>query len=400
MHEINGIAPPVPRQRMDRQRLLNLTGAIAAMTVFGFTLGLMFPLLSLELERQGIAADIIGYNAAMQPLGILAAGFIMPAAVRRAGAKPVVIVAALLCALVVIAYPATPLYWWWFGLRFLHGIFAAALFSVSEAWIVRFAEGPYRSRIVAIYTSMMAVSFGAGPAIIYWTGTGTALPYYIGAAVLGLALIPVLFVDEGIEPAHDPAAARSAFSFAPRAPVLLAAVAMFGVIDSANLGFLPVYGVLRGMSEPTAALALTAFIFGNVLFQIPIGWLADHVNKRHVMLGLAILTAVSSALVPVSFNTPALWVILVIAGSASAGIYTVALAELGERFTGADLVAGTAAFSIVWGFGAQAGALAAGSSISYFGPDGLPYAMAAIFALFPLIILLRGPQPDANPPRP
>ena len=400
MHDINMIGPSVPQRRLDKQRLLNLTGAIAAMTVFGFTLGLMFPLLSLELERQGIAADIIGYNAAMQPLGILAAGFFMPAAVRHAGAKPVVIAAALLCALVVIAYPYTPLYWWWFGLRFLHGVFAAALFSISEAWIVRFAVGPYRSRIVAIYTSMMAVSFGGGPAIIYWTGAGTALPYYIGAAVLGLALIPVLFVQDGATEADDPSAARSAFSFAPRAPLLLAAVAMFGVFDSANLGFLPVYGVLRGMSEHTAALALSAFIFGNVLFMIPIGWIADHVNKRHVMLSLAALTALSSALIPVSFGTPALWIILVIAGSASAGIYTVALAELGERFTGADLVAGTAAFSIVWGFGAQIGALAAGSSIGHFGPNGFPYTMAAIFALFPLIILLRRHPPAASPPRP
>ena len=32
---------------MDRQRLVNLLAAIAAITVFGFTFGLMFPLLSL-----------------------------------------------------------------------------------------------------------------------------------------------------------------------------------------------------------------------------------------------------------------------------------------------------------------------------------------------------------------
>ena len=55
---------------MNGQRLINLIAAIAAVTVFGFTLGLMFPLLSLIMESRGITPDVIGYNAAMQPLGI------------------------------------------------------------------------------------------------------------------------------------------------------------------------------------------------------------------------------------------------------------------------------------------------------------------------------------------
>ena len=54
---------------MDRQRIVNLLAAIAAITVFGFTFGLMFPLLSLIQEAQGIPSDIIGYNAALHPIG-------------------------------------------------------------------------------------------------------------------------------------------------------------------------------------------------------------------------------------------------------------------------------------------------------------------------------------------
>ena len=56
---------------MDRQRVINLLAAIAAITVFGFTLGLMFPLLSLIMESRGVPAQVIGANAAMQPLGIV-----------------------------------------------------------------------------------------------------------------------------------------------------------------------------------------------------------------------------------------------------------------------------------------------------------------------------------------
>jgi predicted branched-subunit amino acid permease len=60
----------------------------------------------------------------------------------------------------------------------------------------------------------------------------------------------------------------------------------------------------------------------------------------------------------------------------------VALAELGERFSGHELVTGTAAFSTMWGFGALAGSMLAGWSIAGFGPDGLPFSMAAVFLVF------------------
>ena len=50
---------------MDRQRIVNLLAAVAAITVFGFTFGLMFPLLSLIMESQGVPSQWIGINSAM-----------------------------------------------------------------------------------------------------------------------------------------------------------------------------------------------------------------------------------------------------------------------------------------------------------------------------------------------
>ena len=187
----------------------------------------------------------------------------------------------------------------------------------------------------------------------------------------------------------DPKAALSTLAFAPKAPILLVAVGLFAIIDAANLGFLPVYGVKKGMDRETAALVLTAFIVGNTVFQLPIGWIADHYPKRKVMAGCAIVTAIASALIPWSFGTLLLWPVLLVCGAASAGIYTVALSELGERFSGNELVAGTASFATVWGLGAHhSGRCSAGWAFQGFGPDGLPSSIAAIFAFFIAIVVL------------
>src|SRR5437762_13382303 len=117
--------PPVAERRW-----INLAAAISAITVFGFALGLMFPLLSLIMEKRGISPDIIGYNTAMQPLGILLSGFLTPRAVKRWSARNVVIAAALACAAIVLVYPIIPIMPWWFALRILQGFAVSTLFSV------------------------------------------------------------------------------------------------------------------------------------------------------------------------------------------------------------------------------------------------------------------------------
>ena len=372
---------------MEFQRVVNLIAAISAVTVFGFTLGLMFPLLALIMEARGISADVIGYNAAMQPLGITLSLFFIPTAVRWFGTKRTVIGAAFMTALVIIAYPFAPIFWAWFGIRILHGFFVSTLFAISEAWIVKFAEGPWRSRILALYTSVLALSFGGGPYLISFTGIEGALPFIVGAVVLASASIPILFVkDEAVD--EEDESALSVFGFITKAPILILSVAAFAIIDAAFLSFLPVFGVKKGMPQETAALALTFFIVGNTALQFPIGWLADHVNKRWVIAACAAVTAVCTALLPATFGTTVFWALLLVGGAASAGMYTVALGELGDRFTGHELTTGTACFSTTWGVGALIGALGTGLAFNSFGPDGMPYALALVMAMFLTTILL------------
>lgn len=372
------------------QRSINLSAAIAAITVFGFALGLMFPLLSLLMEKQGVPPQVIGYNNAMQPFGILVAGFVVTQLTRRFGTKPVAIFAAMLVAAMIVAYPFTDIFWTWFVLRAIHGFAVAILFSVSEAWVVEAASGPARSRIMGIYTGILSMSFGLGPALISFTGVDTPLPFFIGAAALLASTVPMFFYRQTEAFTTDAeASSLPMLGFARLAPILIVAVGLFAVIDAANLGLLPVYGVKKGLSQETAALMLTAFIVGNIVLQFPIGWVADHWSKRGMMVVCAIATVIGSALIPAAFGSWAIWPVLVVTGAASAGIYTMALAELGERFAGHELVAGTAAFSAMWGAAALFGALLGGWAMDSFGPDGLPYSLAVVFAAFILLIAAR-----------
>ena len=62
-------------------------------------------------------------------------------------------------------------------------------------------------------------------------------------------------------------------------------------------------------------------------------------------------------------------------GGVSFGIYTMALIQLGERFTGQALIAGNAAFALVWGVGGIVGSPATGMAMQLVGHQGLPSSL-------------------------
>ncbi len=370
-----------------RQR--NLVAACAAIVVFGFAMGEMFPLLSLLLERRGFGDDVIGFNAAMSPLGVLAFSSLIPMAARRFGARAVMLSATLFAAVIFFGYKLIPAVEAWFVLRFVQGMAVSTLFVLSEAWVVKFADDRSRGRVVAIYASVLSASFGFGPFLIGMIGIDGWRPFLIGITVLFAAMVPIAIVREPPQPEEAVGTASTLKTFVPKAPMLLAAVATFALFDGATLSLIPVYGVRLGLDVKTASYGLSVLIVGNIILQLPIGWLADRFDKRAVLTGLALTTGLLFLALPLAMGSMAMWPLLFVAGASGYGIYTVALAALGERFSGHELVQGSAAFATMWGSGALIGTTLGGGMMTWFGPHGLPLLLAAIMVLFAVGTAMR-----------
>jgi hypothetical protein len=76
-------------------------------------------------------------------------------------------------------------------------------------------------------------------------------------------------------------------------------------------------------------------------------------------------------------------------GTTGYGVYTVSLASLGNRFSGIELVNGSASFAIVWGFGALIGSVSGGWAMLGFGSHGLPISLALVYFLLALGVTHR-----------
>jgi MFS family permease len=346
--------------------------------VFGFAFGMTYPLLSLILESRGVTSDLIGINSAMLPIGILLFSPLIPVLAARFGARNVAIVAALATALAILCYKVFDTLGAWFLIRLVQGMTIATLFVLSEAWIVGSAGDHNRGKIVAIYASVLSASFGAGPLLISFIGIDGWTPFVLGAAVVAVGIVPFMFIREDARSGPEETRPSGIMSFAQKAPMLLAAVGAFAIFDAATLSLFPVYGVKNGLDIATAANILTAMILGNVLLQFPIGWLCDRFAPRLVMAGCALTTALTLLLLPVLLSSDWKWPLLVLMGTSGYGVYTVSLVALGNRFSGHELINGSASFGIIWGFGALLGSVSGGLTMLASAAHGLPIGLALI----------------------
>ncbi|MGH6912814.1 MAG: MFS transporter, partial [Geminicoccales bacterium] len=218
--------------------------------------------------------------------------------------------------------------------------------------------------------------------LIVVTGSEGFLPFGLAAALLALGILPLLLARGVRQAMAEPGSTHLPLVWR-LAPLALAAILVFGFVETTGFALLPLYGLALGYDEAGAAFLLTLLIAGNVLFQIPIGWLADRVPRERVLLGCAVLALLGVAFWPVALDAPTMgWPLLVACGGALGGFYTLSMALLGQRFRGADLAVANTAFVLMYQLGAMVGPALGGGAMQRLGPDALPVTLAIALGLF------------------
>lgn len=365
-----------------------IIAAIAAMGVFCLTLGLSYPLMSLVLDNMGVSTSLIGLNAAMTPLGIIFSSPLAPQLTRRFGAWFMCVISLCLSAVLFLLMAVFRDLSIWFLLRFLLGITNTVIFITSETWINQLARPAMRGRIIGLYTTVAAAGFALGPLTIAIIGSQGWLPFLVGIIGILIAL-PIIALTRDHLPDFNGTQRASIFSFFLTAPLLLIAVAFAALFDQVMISLLPIYSLRHGIVEATASLMLMVLVVGNVLLQIPIGWIADHFSRKNLLCCLAFGTVAGCvSLVWLIKGSFLIWPMLFVWGAVAFGTYTVAMVELGDQFSGMLLLAGNAAFGLMWGIGGILGPSLAGTAMDLMGPQGLPVTLGVLFSLLGIASIL------------
>jgi MFS family permease len=377
-------------------RRWSLAAVISAVTVFGVTIGLAGPLMSLTLEGRGVEATLNGLNAGTAFIGVILGPLLTPLGVRVFGLRN------FLLSCFAIDFAVFPMMHVfdsvaaWFILRVMLGMVGASIFAASEAWITILAGNAARGRITGIYAASLSAGFACGPLVLSLTGIEGWSPFIVGSAITALASVPLLAVGTSVNDLGR-GRGRSPLRMFAKAPLLLLAVAMFGLYEQSLLALLPVWGVRIGLSRTVAATSLSAIFIGAIMLQWPFGLLSDRVDRLTALRTCgAIALCGAILLATMMLPTPALFCLLFVWGGSAAAIYPVALSMAGDRFQGSEMMAFNAAIIIAYGLGSLIGPTLGGLAIDLGGPNGLPDLFILLFAAF-LLATLSAPRSGRRP---
>lgn len=393
---------PIDTDRSRQSRAGGIAAAIAAISVVGTSLGLGMPLLSILLEERGYSSIVIGLNTAVAGLAAVLVAPFVPGLARRVGSGFLLLMA------VIVGTAVFPLFYVfsslavWFGLRFAFTLAINTIFVLSEFWINALAPPGRRGLVMGLYATVLSVGFAVGPAILALVGSDGWLPFAVGTALMAIAILPIVF-GLGADPEIEIRQGRNVLHFLSVVPLSTLAALAMGAVESSVMSFAPVYGLRLGYPEEVAALLVMSVAIGNIVAQLPLGIVSDHMDRR---LMLALIGLVSSLLAVVSMavsGSPSiLMVTLGVFGGLYTGLYVVGLTHLGTRVSGGELASANAAFLMMYSVGMLIGPGLTGLGMDAAGPqgflcvNGLFLFAFGLFAIVRFVGARRGGTPEAD----
>ncbi|MGH6813574.1 MAG: MFS transporter [Methylocella sp.] len=159
---------------------------------------------------------------------------------------------------------------------------------------------------------------------------------------------------------------------------------LHGVIETASLDLQPVYALRNGLSPETGALVVTLCALGNILFQLPIGLVSDHVERGKLLLSLGVFGLCGAIALALAGTSRLVLIcgLFVVGGGGIGSLYTVGLAHPGSRYSGPDLASANAAFIMLYSLGMLGGPPIAGFGVDLVSPNGFFFSIAALRAVY------------------
>lgn len=266
----------------------------------------------------------------------------------------------------------------WALMRIASGICVAGCYTVIEAWLQAKVTNETRGRTMGVYrVADMGASLVA-QMLISVLEPASYVSYNLLALFCCASLLPLTLTR--VTQPETPAAPRLRPSLAIICSPMAAAAVVVAAISTATFRMVgPIYGQQVGLAVEQIAYFLAAFVLGGALAQLPVGWLADKFDRRHVMIALsvaAIICCVATTALPGLGTTGVMWSAFFF-GLTSFPIYSVAAAHANDFAENHERVELAAALMFFYALGAIAAPLLASTLIDTYGPGAI-FLMIAV----------------------
>ncbi len=372
---------------------MTLAAVFSSCLGVGLIFGFQPPLIALSLSRMGYSSFAIGAVTAASLIAVILCGPFYPRVIVRFGLKRCILAGIVFAAGILLLMPLWPGAAFWLVLRFIAGCVLGLVWIASEIWMNNASGTESRGTVMGIYGTVFSIGIVAGPILLEFTGTQGAKPFVVGAASLILTLLPMAVLPQVTSAAQAFTPLRGLSGALKVAPIVMLAALVAGLVESADLTLLPLFGLHAGLDERAALLLVAVFMVGNVVLQVPIGLLADRYGRR-TLLGLcAAASCIGPLLLQSCLDTPILlWPLLFVWGGTLYAFYSQGVALLGEEFAVENLPSANTLFVMVYCLGGVVGPSVGGIAMDLWPHWGLPVLLsgAAILMLGGLALPAAG----------
>ena len=368
---------------------------LVAVTLAGVTFGITMPLSTLTLKSWGIGSAMIGFSAAMPAIAAVLITPFLPKLINYFGQVITIRFCLVLEAVCILCLPFFPNITSWLFLRFLIGVGATGIWLMSEIWINGYADDKNRGKIIAIYSSLLSAGFIIGVLLVSIIGIESNIAFYAAAGIVAMAAIPMwnitpLPIDDMDE---DIAFWDHMFS----EPGLMGSSWMMGFLYAATASLLPVFALQFDLNYAQSSRTVAWLGSGELFLPLLVGWLADRMNKRKLMIYISLLTVAMLSLLPFIFPSPLLrLVVLFVLGGAIMSFYSLGLTMLGQQFKGSLLASANASFIFFLCLGEIFGPPVIGAAMDFFGTYAFGWSMALFSIIYLLVFISLGRKAQLN----
>ena len=331
--------------------------------------GLQGTLLGVRGGIEGFSTFEMSFVMSAYFAGFLVGSRVAPQMIRRVGHVRVFAALASFVSAILILYPAFTNPVAWACGRIAIGFCFSGVYVAAESWLNNSADNSNRGKALSIYMIVQMFGIVSAQALLaIGDATGYAL-FIVSSVLVSISFAPIL-LSVAPTPAFETAKPMPLRTLIETSPLSCLGMFLLGGVFSAQFGMSAVYGTAAGLSVTQISLFVSSIYIGALLMQYPIGLFSDRVDRRLVILVVALLGGLASVVAFLNGEYfGALLIVAFIIGGTSNPLYSLLIAYTNDYLEADDMAAACGGLIFINGVGAISGPLIIGWVMDQYGPE-------------------------------
>jgi len=332
--------------------------------------GLQGTLLGVRGNLEGFSTVTMSIVMSAYFLGFLGGSRMAPMMIRRVGHVRVFAALASLISAVLVLYPAIAHPVAWALGRVVIGFCFSGVYVTAESWLNNSASNETRGQALSLYMIVQMAGVVTAQGLFMLGDPSGYILFIISSVLVSISFAPIL-LSISPTPAFDTTKPMSLLELYRLSPLSCVGMFMLGGVFSAQFGMASVYGSLAGFTLGQISMFVSAMTIGALLWQFPIGWFSDRMDRRLLIIVISTIGGVAALLGLLFQNqfTLLLSASFIVGGMANP-LYALLIAYTNDFLEHDDMAAAAGGLVFINGLGAIGGPMVTAWAMGAIGPQG------------------------------